>query len=158
MKWLSPNKGEPPSLINESKVTMDPALQAFMTGLPVFLLHGSIALAIWIGGVGLYLAITPHDEVALVRDGNVAAGLSLGAAAIGVAIPIAATLASSHSLIDLGVWGLTALTLQLVVFRGVDLLVKDLAARITRGEMAPAVVLVGVKLGAALITAAALLG
>ncbi len=137
---------------------MDPALQAFVTGLPVFLLHGSLALIIWLGGVGLYMAITPHDEIALVRNGNTAAGLSLGAAAIGVAIPIAATLASSHSVIDLGVWGITALTLQLLVFRGVDVIVKDLAQRITRGEMAPAAVLVGVKLGAALITAAALLG
>jgi putative membrane protein len=137
---------------------MDPALQAFMTGLPVFLFHGSIALAIWALGIGIYMAITPHNELALVRDGNTAAGLSLGAAAIGVAIPIAATLASSHSVIDLAVWGVTALTLQVAVFRAVDFLVKDLAQRITRGEMAPAAVLVGVKLGAALITAAALLG
>ncbi len=137
---------------------MDPALQAFMTGLPVFLFHGSIALVIWVLGIGIYMAITPHNELALVRDGNTAAGLSLGAAAIGVAIPIAATLASSHSVIDLAVWGVTALTLQVAVFRAVDFLVKDLAQRITRGEMAPAAVLVGVKLGAALITAAALLG
>jgi putative membrane protein len=137
---------------------MDPALQAFMTGLPVFLLHGGLALLIWLAGIGLYVAITPHNEIALVRDGNMAAGLSLGAAAIGIAVPIAATLASSHSVIDLVVWGVTALTLQLVVFRGVDLLVKELAGRITRGEMASASVLVGIKLGAALITAAALLG
>jgi putative membrane protein len=137
---------------------MDPALQAFMTGLPVFLFHGSIALVIWALGIGIYMAITPHNELALVRDGNTAAGLSLGAAAIGVAIPIAATLASSHSVIDLAVWGVTALTLQVAVFRAVDFLVKDLAQRITRGEMAPAAVLVGVKLGAALIIAAALLG
>lgn len=129
-----------------------------MTGLPIFLFHGSVALLIWAAGVGLYMAITPHDEIALVREGNTAAGLSLGAAAIGVAIPIAATLASSHSVIDLGVWGVTALTLQLLVFRAVDLLVKGLAQRITRGEMASAAVLVGIKLGAALITAAALLG
>jgi putative membrane protein len=137
---------------------MDPALQAFITGLPVFLFHGSVALLIWIAGLGLYMAITPHDEIALVRQGNAAAGLSLGAAALGVAIPLAATLASSRSLIDLGVWGVTAVTLQLVVFRSVDFLVKGLSDRITRGEVAAAAVLVGVKLGAALVTAAALIG
>lgn len=137
---------------------MDPALQAFATGLPVFLFHGSVALLIWAGGLGLYMAITPHNELALVREGNTAAGLTWGAAALGIAIPIAATLASSHSVLDLLVWGVTALTLQLLVFRVVDFLVKDLATRITRGEMAPAAVLMGIKLGAALITSAALLG
>jgi putative membrane protein len=137
---------------------MDPALQAFATGLPVFLFHGSVALLIWSGAIGLYMAITPHNEIKLVRDGNVAAGLSLGAAALGMAIPMAVTLASSHSVLDLLVWGVTSLTLQLLAFRLVDLLVKDLSTRITRGEMAAASVLTGVKLGAAMITAAALAG
>ena len=120
--------------------------------------HGGIALLIWGLGMWVYVAITPHDEVALVRDGNVAAGVSLGAAAIGIAIPIAATLASSRSVIDLLVWGVTALTLQLVAFLAVNVLVKGLAQRIKHGEMGAASVLVGIKLGAAVITAAALLG
>lgn len=137
---------------------MDPALQAFATGLPIFLMHGSLAILLWAAGVGLYVAITPHDEFKLVREGNIAAGLSLGAATIGIAIPMATTLATSHSLIDLLVWGATSVTLQLLAFRAVDLLVKDLSSRITKGEMAAASVLTGVKLGAALITAAALSG
>ncbi len=137
---------------------MDPALQAFVTGLPVFLFQGGVALAIWILGIGLYLSITPHDEIALVRGGNVAAGVSFGAAAFGIGVPIAATLASSHSMLDLAIWGVTALVIQLVAFRVVDLIVNGLSARIQAGEMAPACVLVGVKLGSALITAAALSG
>jgi uncharacterized membrane protein YjfL (UPF0719 family) len=36
--------------------------------------------------------------------------------------------------------------------------VKDLSSRITKGEMAAAVVLTGIKLGTALITSAALMG
>jgi putative membrane protein len=137
---------------------MDPALQAFVTGLPVFLLHGFVALAIWALGIGLYMSVTPHDEIALVRAGNTAAGLSFGAAVLGIALPIAATLASSHSLIDLAVWGGTALIIQLGAFRAVDLLVKGLTARIEAGEMAATALLVGVKLGTATITASALLG
>jgi putative membrane protein len=137
---------------------MDPALQAFMTGLPVFLLQGSVALVIWVVGIGLYLSITPHDEISLVRAGNTAAGVSFGAAAFGIGAPIAATLASSHSVLDLVVWGMTALIIQLVSFRVVDLIVKGLSARIVAGELASASVLVGVKLGSALITSAALMG
>ena len=137
---------------------IDPALLAFANGLPVFLFHGGVALLIWMAGIGIYVVITPHDELRLIRENNAAAGLSLGAAITGIALPIAATLASSHSLIDVGVWGATSLILQLVAFRVVDFLIKDLSARIARGEMAAATALVGVKLGAALMTAAALMG
>lgn len=137
---------------------IDPALQAFASGLPIFLFHGGVALLIWLVGVALYMVITPHNEIKLIRDGNQAAGLSLGGAVAGIAIPIAATLSSSHSLIDLAVWGATSLILQLVAFRVVDVLVKDLSSRIGRGEMAATLALVGVKLGFALITAAALVG
>ncbi|GBF56967.1 hypothetical protein PbB2_00624 [Candidatus Phycosocius bacilliformis] len=137
---------------------MDPSLQAFVTGLPNFLLQGGVALAIWVFGVLLYMAITPHREVDLVRAGNSAAGLSLGGAAVGIAIPIAATLATSHALLDLLIWGVTALVLQLVMFRLVDLVVRDLSKRIENGEIAAAAVLVGVKIGAALLTASALNG
>jgi putative membrane protein len=137
---------------------MDPTIQAYMTGLPVFLFHGSLALLLWSAGVGIYVALTPHNEFKLVREGNVAAGLTLGAAVIGIAIPMAATLSSSHSILDLAVWGATSLVLQLAAFRVVDLLVRDLSTRISKGEMAAASVLTGVKLGTALLTASALVG
>jgi putative membrane protein len=137
---------------------MDPALQAYVTGLPVFLFHGTLALLLWSLGVGIYVTLTPHNEFKLVREGNIAAGLSLGAASLGIAIPIAATLSTSHSLLDLAIWGATSMILQLAAFRVVDILVKDLSSRITNGEMAAAAVLTGVKLGVALITASALVG
>jgi putative membrane protein len=135
---------------------MDPALLAFVQGLPVFLAQGAVALLIWAGGITLYVMLTPHAEITLVRNGNTAAGISLGAAAAGIAIPMAATLSTSHSMLDLLVWGVTALVLQLLSFRVVDLMVRDLSRRITDGEVASAAMLAGVKLGAALITASAL--
>jgi putative membrane protein len=137
---------------------VDPALQAFATGFPVFLLQGGIALVVWAAAVGLYVWLTPHAEVALVRAGNAAAGLSLGAVAVGVAIPVAAALATSHSLIDLLVWGAAAAALQLLAFRMTDLLLRELPRRIADGEIAAASVLAGIKIGAAILTAAALSG
>jgi putative membrane protein len=136
----------------------DPALQAFASGFPVFLLQGAVALAVWAVAVALYVWLTPHAEVALVRAGNAAAGLSLGAVAVGVAIPVATALATSHSLVDLLVWGGAAAVLQLLAFRVTDLLLRELPRRIAAGEMAAASVLAGIKLGAAILTAAALSG
>lgn len=136
----------------------DPALQAFASGFPVFLLQGAVALVVWAAAVALYVVLTPHAEFRLVREGNAAAGLGLGAVAFGVAIPVATALATAHSLVDLAVWGVTAAVLQLLAFRATDLLLRDLPRRIAAGEMAAAAVLAGIKLGTAVVTAAALAG
>ena len=63
-----------------------------------------------------------------------------------------------NGVMDVIVWGLTALVLQLVMFRLVDFVVRGLSTRIENGEMASAAVLVGVKIGGALLTASALNG
>lgn len=136
----------------------DPAILAFAAGLPDFLLQGSAAMAVWAVAVGVYVLLTPHAEFKLVRAGNTAAGLSLAGVAVGIAIPVAVALATAHSLVDLLVWGVGAAFLQLLAFRITDIILRGLPQRIADGEMAAATVLVGVKLGASLLTAAALVG
>ena len=104
----------------------------------------------------IYVLLTPWKELALLRQGNSAAGVALAGAVGGLAIPVASTLASSVSLFDLLIWGVVALILQLIVYRLVDLLLRDLPARIEKDEMGAAVFLAGAKLASALILAAGL--
>ncbi len=137
---------------------MDEALLALWNGLPVFLVHSAISLAILFVGVGIYMWSTRHDEFALIRAGNTAASLSLGGAIIGLALPLAFSLAASVSLWDLLFWGVVALLLQLVAFRLADLFLKDISSRIEAGDMAAATFLVSVKIATALINAAAISG
>lgn len=137
---------------------MEDALQAMINGLPIFMIHSATSFAILMVGIFIYMRITPHDELALIRGGNVAAALSLGGAVIGLALPLAFSLASSVSLWDLVLWGIVALLLQLVAFRLMDLFLKDLSTRIEAGEMASAVLLVAFKLATAAINAAAITG
>jgi putative membrane protein len=136
----------------------DPALDAFATAWPVFMLLGAVAIGLWAAAIGIYVALTPHKEFALVRAGNSAAAVSLAALALGTAIPLAMALGTSTSLIDLVIWGALGLVLQLLAFRVVDLILRDLPKRIADGEMAAAILLSGVKIGAALLTAAAMAG
>lgn len=137
---------------------MEEALLALGNGLPIFLVHSGTSLAILIVGAFLYSRITSHDEIKLIREGNVAGALSFGGAIVGLALPLAFSLAAAVSLWDLVLWGGIALVLQLVAFRLADLIIKDVSARIEAGEMSAAIMLVSVKLATAFINAAAISG
>lgn len=137
---------------------MEEALLALWQGLPVFLVHSGISLLILAVGAFIYTKMTRHDELELIRAGNVAASLSFGGALIGLALPLAFSLAASVSLWDLLVWGVIALVLQIIAFRFADMILKDVSSRIEAGEISTAVLLVSVKLATAAINAAAIGG
>jgi putative membrane protein len=135
---------------------MDIAIQAFVEGFPDFLAYGGATLALLIAGCVIHIVLTPMKEMKLIRDGNVAAGIGVGGVIVGLAIPMAACLASAASVYDLLIWGVVAILLQMLAFRVADLLLRDLPKRIERNEIGAAVVLASVKLAAALVMAAAL--
>ena len=59
-------------------------------------------------------------------------------------------------LFDLLIWGVVALLIQLLSFRIVDLILKDLPKRIERDEAGAAILLIAVKISSAMIIGAAL--
>ena len=69
-----------------------PEIQAFATGFPVTLLHASVTVVILFAAASLYVMLTPHKEITLIRDGNTAAAVSLGGVLVGLAIPLAVSL------------------------------------------------------------------
>lgn len=137
---------------------MNATLLSLWNGFPVFLAHSLVSLVILVVGVMIYMAITRHDEMALIRDGNTAAALSLGGAVVGLSLPIGFSLAASVSLLDLVYWGVVALLMQLIAFRLVELVLKDVSRRIESGDIAAATFLVSIKLATAIINAAAISG
>lgn len=135
-----------------------PVLQSLLVGLPILLLHLASATTVWLAALGLYLWITPHREFALIRAGNISAALSLGAAALGLAIPLAFCLFASVNVWDIVIWGSVTLLLQLVAFRVVDRLLGNLPARIEADERSAAIFLLMMKLAIAALTAAVVAG
>ena len=135
-----------------------PEIQAFATGFPLTVMHGGITVLILFAGAALYILLTPHREIALIRDGNTAAALSLGGVLVGLAIPLSVSLKASTNLIEIGLWGVATVIVQLLIFRLVDVVLRGLPKRIQEGEMAAATMLVGAKLATALIIAAAVSG
>lgn len=135
---------------------MTATLRAFREGFPDFLLMTGTAGVLLVMAATIYILLTPWKELALVRGGNGAAGLALSGAIAGLAIPIASCLASSLTLLDLLVWGVVALLLQLLTYRIIDMILRDIPTRIQNDEAGAAIVLIAAKLSAAMILAAGL--
>jgi putative membrane protein len=137
---------------------MSPEVQAFATGFPVTLLHASVTVFLLLVGAALYALLTPWKEIGLIREGNTAAAVAFGGVLVGLAIPLAMSLAASTSVREIAIWGVATILVQLLVFRLTDALLSGLPDRIREGEISAAVVLVSAKVATALVLAAAVAG
>ena len=127
-------------------------------GLPVLLLQFAVTLALLGVGVVCYNAITPFHERELVRAGNTAAGIVAGGTFVALAIPLAATLATSLVTLDIVVWGVVALLVQLIAFAAAARLIPGLRGMIETGNTAAACMLAGIQVAVALLNAGAMAG
>ena len=84
---------------------MELVLDTLASGFPYFISHFGLTLIMLGVGVYIYEKITPYPELELVREGNIAASISLAAGILGLAIPLAACLKGSVSLWDIFIWG-----------------------------------------------------
>jgi putative membrane protein len=136
----------------------NPVLAALSAGLPVLLMHLTATLALLAVGIAVYMGITPFHERRLASEGNVAAGIVFAGTVVALAIPLAATLATSQAVADVLVWGVVALILQLAAFAAATVLIRDLRVNIEAGNVASALALLGVQMAVALLNAAAMAG
>ena len=103
----------------------------------------------------IYRWITPHDEGALIRAGNPAAAITLGGALLGYVIPLASALTHTVSLPEFVAWAALAGVIQIgtfLIIRYVAL--KDISARIERGEIATAIYVFAISVSVGILNAA----
>lgn len=135
---------------------IDPVLDSLISGLPRLLGHFVAAAAVHAAGMAVYLRLTPFHELDLVRAGNLAAAITLSGAVIGLAIPLAATLASSVSVADILVWGAVSALLQAAAFGAANLALRDLPARVERGDTAAATIAAATQIAVGILNAGAM--
>ena len=133
-------------------------LQTLFAGLPILAAQFLTTFGLLGIGVAAYFVLTPFDERRLVQEGNVAAGVLMGGTVIALAIPLAATLASSASQVDIFIWGLVALIIQLLTFVVVSRLIGGLQAQIERGNVAMAIAVASIQIAVALLNAGSMAG
>ena len=98
--------------------------------LPAFVAYLALGTLYFVAFLVTYIWITPQREMALIRDGNLSAALSLGGAAIGFVQPLASAIAHSVNLLDLALWGGVAWVVQLLTHFVLRVLVRDLRGKI----------------------------
>ena len=127
-----------------------------LAGLPAFLTYFFLSLALLVVFLAVYLAVTPYSELGLIRQGNVAAAISLGGAVIGFVLPLARAVTQSVSTLDLVTWGGVALVVQVVVFLLVGKLVPKLTAAVKDGQVAAATFLASLAVAVGVLNAASM--
>jgi putative membrane protein len=129
---------------------------ALGNGLPELLLHFVTVLILWAIGVGIYTMVTPYHERDLIERGNSAAGIVLAGAIVSIALPLAALLATTGDIIDILVWGVIAVVLQLVTMAVVSLVLRGLKRLVEADNMAGAMIVAAAQIAVALLNAAAM--
>ena len=132
--------------------------QSVLNGLPFLISHFLGTCFIFFVGLWVYLKITPFDEFKLIKEGNLAASISLMGASLGIALPLSFCLSSSLNIIDIFVWGSISVLIQLLCYKVVDYILKDLPKRIEDGQISSSILLFSLKISISFINSAAISG
>jgi len=121
-----------------------------------FLIYLVLALALLGIFSWLYDKVTPYDEMQLIRNGNTAAAIAYSGAIIGLALPLGSAVAHSVNPVDMVIWGVFSLAVQVLVYFLVRRLLPQLNDHIPEDKPGPAIMLAAMSLAAGIINAACL--
>jgi putative membrane protein len=105
-------------------------------GFDDFLVYLGVSLALLYLFVWVYIRVTPWREMALIRTGNMGAAFSLAGAILGFIVPLSAAVKYSVNIVDMLIWGLIALLVQIAAFIVVKMLVPTVTKDIEGGNAA----------------------
>ena len=103
-------------------------------GFDDFLVYLGVSLAYLAAFVAIYIRITPYRELQLIREGNMAASFSLSGAILGFIVPLASAIQHSVNLVDMAVWGLVAMVVQIAAFVVVKLCIPSVTRDIPENK------------------------
>jgi len=129
---------------------------ALGSGLPQLLLQFLVAILLLVIGVTVCTKVTRYNERELVRQNITAGGVVYGGNIIALAIPLASLLATTGYILDIVVWGIVALLIQLVTLAVVSLLLGHLKSMIEAGNIAAGLTVAATQIAVALLNAAAM--
>ncbi len=123
-------------------------------GFDEFLIYLAISSVLLIAFVTIYIKITPYHEIGLIREGNMAAAFSLSGTIIGMAIPLSSAIKGSVGPIDMAMWAVIALAVQLLVFVVARICLPHIAQDIPANKQASGFFLGAISIAAGILNAA----
>lgn len=106
-----------------------------MAGLPAFLLYFAVGVALVTAFAVIYQRLTTHDEIALIRGGNLSAAIAFGGNLIGFAVPLQKAIAQASSIADCVLWALAAMIIQLGAYGIARVVIPDLSRKIEEDRL-----------------------
>ena len=123
---------------------------AFATYL-IYLCLSGLLLGVFIA---VYSRITPFDELLLIRQGNLAAALSLGGAVIGFSLTLASCIFHTSGYVSFLSWSVSALIVQLLAYVVTTRMMAMTRDHIESNNVAFGVILGAISLSVGAINAA----
>ncbi len=125
-----------------------------LAGFDEFLIYAGLAIAFIYLYMIVYLWITPYNELKLIKDGNVAAAVSLSGSVLGFTFPLAAAIFQAVHPWDMMLWAFIAGVVQLFVYVAVRYSLLNVSRRIPDGQVATGIVLGAISISAGILNAA----
>ena len=119
-----------------------------------FLAYLAVSLALLAAFIAIYIRVTPYREIALIREGNMAAAYSLSGSVLGFVLPLTSAIQHSVSLGDMAIWGLIAMGVQIAAFIVARLLIPSIVTDIPAGKQAHGFFLGALALAVGMLNAA----
>ncbi len=129
---------------------------SLLAGLGNFGIYIVVSLAIFSAFVFLYERVTPYKEFELIKDGNSAAACSLAGAVLGFVLPVASVISNSVGILDVIIWSVIAMTLQIAVFLALWKTFPKVVEGIHKGQIASGIFLGAAALSIGILNAACL--
>ncbi|MFZ3320875.1 MAG: DUF350 domain-containing protein [Usitatibacter sp.] len=123
-------------------------------GFDEFLAYLGVSIVLLAAFVVIYIRVTPYHEVHLIREGNMAASFALSGSILGFVVPLASAIQHSANLVDMAVWGVIALVVQIGAFVVVKMLIPSVTRDIPAGNGAQGFFLGSLSLAVGLLSAA----
>jgi putative membrane protein len=124
--------------------------------LPEYALFLAASIALLACALGIYILITPFEEIALIRAGNSAAAISLSGTAIGMALVLHSTASGTFDIVEMILWGGVGLIGQLIALVIVSFMIPGLRAGITDNNSGYGILLGGVSVAMGILNAGAI--
>jgi len=127
-----------------------------LADLQEFLAFFVVAVILTIIFVGVYSTVTRHNEIKLIKEKSTAAAIAFSGSLIGFAMPLASAMMNSVTILEMVVWGIIALIVQIVVYLLVRLPMPRISERITANEVAAGIWLGATSLVGGILNAASM--
>ncbi|MFC0469864.1 DUF350 domain-containing protein [Halalkalibacter kiskunsagensis] len=122
-----------------------------------FVIYLAISLVLFLIGTYIFKLLTPYSERAQIKNGNTAVTLKLLGKMAGLVVVLQSAIRSSINLVDLAIWALIAIVIQIVLHLVIEYIFTrntSLAKEVENGNVAVGLFLGGVSVLVGMIVAA----